>query len=400
MANKIAPQHSILLPEMVKIIPLSKQLPTTDKGTVSRNRAIQAFQKEVTAIYTNLLSQQQDKQQQKMIETDLMVGDQTIEFKVHQAVSKVLSGPLEKKVSLFKQGLDSILAIKLRNQLSLTIQSVPQDFLYRYSSISQIINFFGGETSISKEFDYAKTTEILYKYLQLAYTDLEPVRTTVYEEKGDHVVLLTGATGSLGAAILLKLLNNPNIKKIYALVRGTTHLMDRVLDSFRKRDYVHPDLMTRVEALPMQLNNDTYLGLDPELYKRLKNEVTMVQHCAWLMDFHHPVSYYDDECIRGLYNLVKFCHRKENPIHLHFVSSVSATSGFGDRVPELPMLANPRVALPMGYAQSKFIVEQLFHFLVERKSKFSKRRIKQRKKLMKKKNRHALLHSSRSTIMR
>lgn len=354
---------------MIKIIPLSQKLPTTDKGTVSRKRAIQLFQKEVTSMYTKIMLSR--TQVYKMADDD----GQTVEAMVHHAVSHVLSleNPLP-KVSLFKQGLDSLLAIKLGNYISATIEQVPQEFLYQHSSISEIIDFFnlkdkscGNEPSM--EFDYQKTTKVLDKYLKLA-NDLEYARVTDYSSDRDHVVLLTGATGSLGASILLKMLYNPKIKKIYALVRERecTDLMSRIIESFKKRDYSHPDLTTRVETFPMHLAKDN-LGFSQTLYDRLKTEVTMVQHCAWLMDFHQPLAFYDSECIRGLFHLMKFSNRKVNPIHLHFISSVSATGALGETVPELPMLSDPRVALPMGYAQSKFIVEQLFNFLIERKSK-------------------------------
>lgn len=84
------------------------------------------------------------------------------------------------------------------------------------------------------------------------------------------------------------------------------------------------------------------------------------------------MSYYNSECLEGLYNLVKFANRPSGArgIELHFVSSVSASSAYPKTtVPEETLPADPRIALPMGYAQSKYIVEQLFDFLSREKSK-------------------------------
>ncbi|KAG2237909.1 hypothetical protein INT48_002214 [Thamnidium elegans] len=54
-ANEISPSRSaIILPEMIIVIPFSKHLIASDKGTVSRNRSITYFQKEVNAMYAKL----------------------------------------------------------------------------------------------------------------------------------------------------------------------------------------------------------------------------------------------------------------------------------------------------------------------------------------------------------
>lgn len=100
----------------------------------------------------------------------------------------------------------------------------------------------------------------------------------------EHVVLLTGATGSLGASILMALLHNPKVKKVYALVRekeGTTGLMDRIVESLRKRSYPECELLEHglVEALPMNLESKD-MGFSTKLYDKLQAEVTMIQACA------------------------------------------------------------------------------------------------------------------------
>lgn len=59
------------------------------------------------------------------------------------------------------------------------------------------------------------------------------------------------------------------------------------------------------------------------------------------------------------------CNREFNPIHFHFVSNVNASGAYVSVIPEAPMPSDPRVVYPMGYGQSKFIVEQLLNYLVE-----------------------------------
>ncbi|KAG2237907.1 hypothetical protein INT48_002212 [Thamnidium elegans] len=376
-ANKDAPNHSTILPEMVKIIPFSKHLIVSDKGTVSRKRSIAYFQVEVDTMYAKFLTNKQNVHHG--------VDPNTIETRVMKNVARVLgpSNAIQKEVSLFKQGLNSLLSIQLQNYLSKDIYPVPQDFLYDYPTIATIVDYFSKanivnkpkeEIPVTKKFNYQATTDILDKYLQSASKDLIPAVVTNYSDPNDdreHVVMLTGATGSLGSAILLKLLQNPKVKTVYALVRGneSTDLMGRIADSFRKRGYPESELYEagRVQALPMNVEQE-YLGLSINIYNKLKSETTVILSCAWLLDFNQPVAHYDSECIKGLYNMVKFANKEINPIHFHFISSVSATGAYGIYVPEAAMPNNPQVALPMGYGQSKFIVEQLFHYLVEKKN--------------------------------
>lgn len=121
-----------------------------------------------------------------------------------------------------------------------------------------------------------------------------------------------------------------------------------------------------MEALSIKLNED-YLGWPKDTYDRLKQQVTIDQACAWQLDFNQPIAHFDKECIQGLYNLIKFAHRPINPMHVHTISSVSATAAMKSPIPETVAPKDPHVAIPMGYAQSKYIVEHLFYSLSKEK---------------------------------
>ncbi|GAA5808035.1 hypothetical protein MFLAVUS_001417 [Mucor flavus] len=380
-SNTNALRHSVILPEMIKIIPLNAKLPLSDKGTVVRKRAITQFEDEINEMYSDFLSQSN-----KRIKADHSSDKNAVNIraKVFESVYRVMGSKalLQNDVSLFKQGLTSILAIQLRNYISEDIHEVPQAFFYEQQTIERIIYALEKITAnefnpvpIDNQFDYQSTTDILNKYLQRASEDLIS-QTEIVDVPSDndeeHVVLLTGATGSLGAYILWKLLDNSKVKKVYALVRNNkeeTTLLDRIIETFREQNYPVSKLLdsNRIEVLPMRLEQNK-LGLSTQLYEKLKSEVTIVQACGWLIDFNQSVSYYDTECIRGLYNLVKFANRKERSIPFHFVSSIAASSGICNKIiREVPMPSDPKIAAPMGYGQSKFIVEQLLQYLVEKK---------------------------------
>lgn len=372
---------------MVKVIPFDKNLPFTDKGTVARKRAIQEFQVEIDEMYENFLAS--NKSGGPIGNSSLKVRRNSIHSTVMDAMYYVLGRKtvIQEEDSLFKQGLNSLLAIQLRNRLTESFFDIPQDFLYDHSTVNEVVAFFEGKTNNDNKsssgelhddrnssYDYQATTDILQNYLHRASTDIINPKTKARNSDEHDIVLLTGATGSLGSYILYKLLQNKKVKKVYALVRprGDSSLLSRISDAFKKRGYPTSILYdsSRLEILPMNLEKDR-LGFSTITFDTLRSEVTTILACAWLLDFKHTVSHYNSECLEGLYNLVKFANGPSGTkaIDLHFVSSVSASAAYSKEiVPEKFLPADPHVALPMGYAQSKYIVEQLFHYLVTEKS--------------------------------
>jgi thioester reductase-like protein len=239
--------------------------------------------------------------------------------------------------------------------------------LYQHSTIQALsealLKSQGSEGSINEmEQRYQETQDLAVKYIEKATRDFSVATTTAVQEK---VVLLTGATGSIGSSILSNLLQDASVKKVYCLVRGAS---DRLVNAFNSR-FLDSSLLDteRLEVLPMKLN-EKFLGFTQEKYNQLQNEVTIVQHCAWLLDFNMPVDYYDKECIAPFYNLLTFAYRPENPMHVHFISSVSASAALGAEVLEEPLPLDAHVAMPMGYAQSKFVVEVLLNYLTIEKN--------------------------------
>ena len=90
-----------------------------------------------------------------------------------------------------------------------------------------------------------------------------------------HVVVLTGSTGSLGAHILASLLTQPDVRRVYCLVRGENG-QERVLEALRQRGLRAPD-KTRLVALASDLSRED-LGLSPEMLDELKRKTTIIIH--------------------------------------------------------------------------------------------------------------------------
>ncbi|KAI7859649.1 hypothetical protein BDC45DRAFT_590210 [Circinella umbellata] len=368
-ANKSAPSHSIILPQMVYILPLSRHLPKTLKGNVIRKSAIKKYNQEIEKMYNDFL---QGTATSTISETDANLS--IYEFLTQSASQVLHRDSIDADISLFDYGLNSLLSIQLHNKLAVRFADIPKNFLFEHPTLTSMKEALTANVILKeeerRETRYQDTQNLLNYYIKRADSDF-PMATTnaVTSDDEQHTILLSGATGSLGAFMLRDLILSPQVKKVYCLVRGTNY-MQRLVKSFQDR-LLDTSLLKntgKVEALPMELN-EPYLGWGEEKCSKLKKEVTIVQHCAWLLDFNHPVQHFDRECIQGMYNLLQFAYRRENPIHFHAVSSISATAACGKpSVPEIPLPKNPHIAMPMGYAQSKYIVEHLFNFLTKQKN--------------------------------
>ncbi|KAI9030909.1 hypothetical protein CLU79DRAFT_361249 [Phycomyces nitens] len=372
-ANKSAPTHSKIFKQMIYILPLKKSLPSTAKGTVIRRHAYNEYKEAIETLYKEFLEPASKDTFPRSIDTSLESIEETRLFLIDTAakVLNICSVELQDTTrSLFDFGLNSILSIQLCNLISKKIGCISQNFLFQHSTIDKILKeVFSMHSPHSTSIDQSlnKTEEILDSYLERASKDFE-VAKSAYVPGQEQVVLLTGATGSLGSFMLCDLLKSPCVSKVYCLVRGKeSGALNRIYHAFESRNLDTSLLDTsKLVALPMNLQ-DERLGFSQDFYAKIKSEVTVVQHCAWLLDFNHPVEHYEKECIQGLYNLVKFSYHQTNPIHLHFISSISASAGWGSVIPESPLPRNTKVAMPMGYAQSKYIVEHLFNYLTKEK---------------------------------
>ncbi|GAN04860.1 L-aminoadipate-semialdehyde dehydrogenase [Mucor ambiguus] len=375
-ANNECPNHSKIFPQMVKILSLDQKLPTTTKGTIMRKKAEMAYQDVVEKLYKNFLERPKSRaSSSNNIDVSAWTFEQ-IECFLIDSAAEVLDIPpsivKDHPKSLFHLGLNSINAIQLRNRICEYFDDVASNFIYQHYSIQSMAKALMSnkrediQEQITKQ--YQRTQTLAESYIKKAKRDF-PRANSQYDESKPKVVLLTGATGSVGSFILRELLQDPTVDKIYCCVRGEDHqLRDRLVEALTSRLLDASMLETeRVEVLPMRFD-EPFLGFSKQRYHQLKKEVTIIQHCAWLLNFNMPIDHFDKECIQPFYNLLKFAFNETNPMYVYFVSSVSASALLGSIIAEEPLPLDPKCALPLGYSTSKFIVEVLMNYLTAEKN--------------------------------
>lgn len=172
-------------------------------------------------------------------------------------------------------------------------------------------------------------------------------------------VLLTGSSGSLGSYLVDKLLRCPKVAHIYCLNRSPdSEKRQRETNKIRGLSSVWST--ERITFFQSDLSQE-YLGLQLKEYRALLGKVTHVLHNAWEVNFNLPLTSLETPHVVGVRQYIDFSVRSAKGASIFFVSSVSSCMKLlkhDRKVPEY-VINDPSVPLPMGYAQSKYVAEQV-----------------------------------------
>ncbi|KAI0442588.1 hypothetical protein F4803DRAFT_353224 [Xylaria telfairii] len=183
-------------------------------------------------------------------------------------------------------------------------------------------------------------------------------------------VLVTGATGSLGSHMVEALMQRSNVSEVVCLNRLSA--MDgnlRQQQTFGVRGIrMDHDVIAKMVVIQTDMSKPQ-LGLSPETFDYLVNNVTSIVHSAWPMSLNRPIRGYEQQfkIFRNLLDLAKeIAHKLPAPMKVgfQFVSSLAVVANYpgvtGDAaVPEQLVTAD---SVPEGgYAEAKMVCEHLLH---------------------------------------
>jgi len=351
-ANQLAEAYARISKDMIRVLPYDCPYPRTDKGSVIR----QAFYKEFAAEIENAYDAAATSNGDLKILTELELEDHLRSILIKHTPS---AKDIDRTVDLFSLGVDSLQSIQVRMEILKTVdisgKKLGQNVVFDYPTIA----------SLSAHLHRLRTGEgeqqlTLAKQmgdLVSRYSSFEPVQTK-------RSIALTGATGSLGAHVLVQLVRRPDVEAVHCLVRAKTNsdAMQRVRKSLLNRKVYHTlSLSTRrkIHALAADLS-DARLGLDDAAYTGVASDLTGIIHCAWSVNFNKNLVSFEKDCIAGVRHLIDLCVATSSaaPASFDFCSSVSTVA----RCPDLHMpeqLAEYDWAQGMGYAQSKCVAEHI-----------------------------------------
>ncbi|KAI6854245.1 male sterility protein [Hortaea werneckii] len=351
--NRSLPSHSRIHRSLIHILRDGRVLPVTPKGSVRRKEVESLYKKELEGLYRTL---EDGGPENALREDDENLSNEDYVF--HSVRKALQVDSIPPTASFYSLGLDSHKAVRLRSSLLKRFGRFPLMYIFEYSTLESLIRKLSRPQAESSANSLRTAHHLWIQSTIEKYTrEIEswPPLAEKREKLDGEVIYLTGATGSLGNALLESFVANSNVSKIYCAIRGSK---ERLTDALRGRGYASSvSDSPKIEVVPYKMS-DSHLGLEYQKYSKLAKEVTLVLHNAWKMDFNTPVHEFEQDCLQSAMHLMRFANTGLSKTFA-FSSSVATHLGpasAGKEVAEAEMANNPNLALDTGYAQSKFVV--------------------------------------------
>lgn len=365
-ANRDAPAYAQLAPEAVRLLPPETEYPRTDKGTVIRAAFYREFAAEIEELYAGLDAAN--------LEGGLELSREETKDFIKKVIVDVLNLPegstLESHTDFFSLGMDSLQAMRARLAIQKTLstggKALGQNIVFEKPSIEELSSYLYALRTNTAE-KKTSNTEVMAALIEKysSFTPHTPGTSSSTTTTTGSSILVTGATGSLGAHIVASLARRTDIEEIYCLVRAPSALAARrrVLHSLHARrvfSALSIQQRKKIRALPADLGRAD-LGLSSEVLDELRQKLATVIHCAWAVNFNWDVTSFEAQHIAGIHNLITLClsSSRSTPATFNFCSSVSAVAASpGAQVAEATEFWLP-CAQDMGYARSKLVAENI-----------------------------------------
>lgn len=283
-----------------------------------------------------------------------------LETKICSLWSQVLGIPediISIDADFFKLGGSSILAIKfidlLNNSLDVKNNIRVKD-LYINSTIAKLSKYLQG----------SRVRQELVRFEEEVNLDdtIRPISNAkfCYEAHNNHVVLLTGATGFIGAHLVKELSDTVSVDKIFCLVMAETKesaelKLHNALQQYRLT-YVKDKVHVVVGTLSKR-----HFGLKLDEYNSLANEVGIVIHAATYMN--HLVTYEAAKQVNvhGTEEILRFaCTMRQKIVnHVSSVNVFSSNKSFNNVPDEDSNIVDMDHYYSEGYSTSKWVSEGL-----------------------------------------
>lgn len=368
--------HTRLSKSMLIAMPRNAPgLEKSSKGTVMRGQAEQRYASSINAAYD--ASTITPAHENNIKGSHVEVSDEEVPTTILQIVKGVIDNvdTIPGHADLFSFGVDSVACMQIRALLQRELlpgnsTQLPLNVVYDCGTIHQLSKYL---ISARKGRSVDEIDEIqMMRDLVKEYSIIQDMRTETSSISGNEVsepkvtgevVILTGATGTLGAHILALLRDSPKVSQIHCLVRAATEYAahERVFKSLRarRREAQSPseDLSRKISCHPCKLS-EPLLGLPKGLYRSLADRVTIIVHAAWAVNFSMRLPSFIKDHISGLRNLFAFALSSSNIASPRFVSCSSTASVLGQHAGSVISGARPDFTSVLQAANAKVFGNQ------------------------------------------
>ena len=360
--NQSLPGYAQISRDALRVLSATTSFPQTDKGTVIRQAFYRAFTKQIDAVYEDLES--------NTAGTLVLTTEELKTFLRAELLTLIPPSQRPDDFSddtdLFSFGVDSLQSTQLRGTIMKKIQlnnrALPPNVVFENPTISKLANHIIGirDGIALNKVDVAAEMEALIATYSKFKQHVPQARIAP-----TNAVVVTGATGSLGAHIVTQLAERKDIDEVICLVRASSDqsALGRVEKSLaeRKLDTLSQAVKSKITAYSSDLSKSD-LGLSPATYTSLLHKTTAIVASAWSVNFNKSLSSFESDCIAGTHNLITVCLStiSPTPASFNFCSSVSTVVN-SPTAPVIPEALPPTLtsAQFMGYAQSKLVTEHI-----------------------------------------
>lgn len=359
-ANETSPAHGRISKAHILFTSPGKPMLRAGKGTVQRKLTLNAYADEIEGLYADA---------ETFMNGDLPPPDPELENSpLETQILRLVQGLVlhDKQIYLDDDffshaGIDSLQVLQLVRQLDIYGYTTRD----KYSTLSPSI-VYNNPTALSlavaindlnaaSQERKALSSSAKRKEMQDLLFRLSGPRNKIPSSQPD-IIMLTGSTGALGSYLLDSLLKAPQVKKIYCLNRAVSAERQAEINASRglSTDFDN----SRVEFFKANLTAPCF-GLEASIFENITTTVTRIIHCAWPVDFNLSLQSFSPH-LEGVRTLIDFAASPEYPKSFFFISSIASVGNWSapGPVPETP-LGDISLPLPTGYAESKFLAEQL-----------------------------------------
>lgn len=259
-------------------------------------------------------------------------------------------------------GLDSLGAVELVALIEDEFEvEIPVTSLFDYPTIEDLARFMETRIAGDEVADHATANEArLARMLADAQLPPDIAPQPSGRPAGTGSVLLTGATGFMGAFILRELLAAEDKIRVRCLVRanGGNPLL-RIRRNLERYGLWHPDVGARISCVEGDLEQPL-LGLAAQDFGQLARSVDEIFHGAAAVDWVQPYDQLRRANVFGTRELLRLaCTGSPKPFHFLSSLTVCISTHGASEVAERDAPLRDIAGLHLGYAQSKCVAEAL-----------------------------------------